>query len=570
MSLISLRLRINFVITIFMLIFGILFVQIVLSDFKRSVREEMETGNRITIQLIENFLVNSLQEKQDLRSKLINFLNATGRIRANDIKVVDENDLIIYESPKSNYKAGRYAPDWYSNLVTPSIDEVRLNFLNLTIFITPESSRSVLDSWDELKLLVKVFFIFYLILTISLFWLLGKWLRPIKIITETMTKVNEKGFDIKLPDFVIPDFQKISTGFNTMTNQLESLVKDQEVLGLIAHQSSEAIIMIDNDKNITFWNHSAEKLFSVKKDDAIQSKITDLIKSFSQIKLDDDLNDLSSINQVLLYKENDKNLELSISISSLIDPNSEIKIGQVFLIRDITEINLRKQAELELNNRKKFGNIVQNKIEDERREISRELHDELGQCITAIKTISQAMMDSTDTFKEKKDISLLKKIHDIASGMYDSVHVIIKRLRPPALDHLGLIDAVDSLIDQWSIANPHVEVVRHFPSHIIDLNENVNIVIYRAVQECLTNIVKHSAATRVVIDISSDKKSLNLNIENNNSKKQTGKNQKNFSSSSGFGILGLRERVESINGRISIKSDENNYILSVQIPISQL
>ena len=79
----------------------------------------METGNRITIQLIENFLVNSLQEKQDLRSKLINFLNATGRIRANDIKVVDENNLIIYESPKSNYKAGRYAPDWYSNLVTP-------------------------------------------------------------------------------------------------------------------------------------------------------------------------------------------------------------------------------------------------------------------------------------------------------------------------------------------------------------------------------------------------------------------------------------------------------------------
>ena len=150
-------------------------------------------------------------------------------------------------------------------MVTPNIDEVRLNFLNLTIFITPESSRSVLDSWDELKLLVKVFFIFYLILTISLFWLLGKWLRPIKTITETMTKVNEKGFDIKLPDFVIPDFQKISTGFNTMTNQLQSLVKDQEILGLIAYQSSEAIIMIDNDKNITFWNHSAEKYFQLKR-----------------------------------------------------------------------------------------------------------------------------------------------------------------------------------------------------------------------------------------------------------------------------------------------------------------
>ncbi|MEK9993934.1 MAG: hypothetical protein VW646_04155, partial [Hydrogenophilales bacterium] len=66
------------------------------------------------------------------------------------------------------------------------------------------------------------------------------------------------------------------------------------------------------------------------------------------------------------------------------------------------------------------------------------------------------------------------------------------------------------------------------------------------------------------------KKSLNLIVENNNSKNEIEKNQKNFSSSSGFGILGLKERVESINGRISIKSDENNYILSVQIPISQL
>ena len=269
-------------------------------------------------------------------------------------------------------------------------------------------------------------------------------------------------------------------------------------------------------------------------------------------------------------RTNGKNLELSISTSSLIDPNSEIKIGQVFLIRDITEINLRKQAELELNNRKKFGIIVQNKIEDERREISRELHDELGQCITAIKTISQAMMDSTDKSKEKKDISLLKKIHDIASGMYDSVHAIIKRLRPPALDHLGLIDAVDSLIDQWSIANPQVEVIKHFPIHIIELSEKVSIVVYRAVQECLTNIVKHSSATRVVIEISSNKKSLNLTIKNNNSKNSSEKNQKNFSNSSGFGILGLRERVESINGRIFIKSDKNNYILSVQIPISQL
>jgi PAS domain S-box-containing protein len=553
-----------------MLIFGILFVQIVLSDFKRSVREEMETGNRITIQLIENFLVNSLQEKQNLRSKLINFLNATGRIRANDIKVFDENNFIIYESPKSNYKAGRYAPDWYSNLVTPKIDQVRLNFLNLTIFITPESSRSVLDSWDELKLLVKVFFIFYLILTVSLFWLLGKWLRPIKTITETMTKVNEKGFDIKLPDFVIPDFQKISTGFNAMTNQLESLVKDHEVLGLITYQSSEAIIMIDNDMKITFWNYSAEKLFSVKKNDAMESKITDLIKSFSQIKFDNDLNDMSSINQVHIYKENGKNLELSISTSSLIDPNSEIKIGQVLLIRDITEINLRKQAELELNNRKKFGNIVQNKIEDERREISRELHDELGQCITAIKTISQAIIESTETSKENKEINLLKKIHDIASGMYDSVHIIIKRLRPPALDHLGLIDAIDSLIDQWSIANPHVEVIKDFPNHIIDLSEKVNIVIYRAVQECLTNIVKHSTASKVVIKISSNKKLLNLIIENNNSKYEKQKNQENFSNSSGFGILGLGERVESINGKILIKSDRNKYILSVQIPINQI
>jgi signal transduction histidine kinase len=102
------------------------------------------------------------------------------------------------------------------------------------------------------------------------------------------------------------------------------------------------------------------------------------------------------------------------------------------------------------------------------------------------------------------------------------------------------------------------------------LSEKVSIVVYRAVQECLTNIVKHSSATRVVIEISSNKKSLNLTIKNNNSKNSSEKNQKNFSNSSGFGILGLRERVESINGRIFIKSDKNNYILSVQIPISQL
>jgi signal transduction histidine kinase len=86
----------------------------------------------------------------------------------------------------------------------------------------------------------------------------------------------------------------------------------------------------------------------------------------------------------------------------------------------------------------------------------------------------------------------------------------------------------------------------------------------------LTNIVKHSTASKVVIKISSNKKLLNLIIENNNSKYEKQKNQENFSNSSGFGILGLGERVESINGKILIKSDRNKYILSVQIPINQI
>ena len=79
--------------------------------------------------------------------------------------------------------------------------------------------------------------------------------------------------------------------------------------------------------------------------------------------------------------------------------------------------------------------------------------------------------------------------------MYDSVHVIIKDSDHQVLDHLGLIDAVDSLIDNGQL-QPHVEVIRHLPTNIIQLNENVNIVIYLVVQECLTNIVKHSVATR--------------------------------------------------------------------------
>ena len=170
----GLRFRINFVITLVIVIFALAASDVLIEETRRSIREEIEAGTKVTVQLMETVIANTRANAQSgpYNQAMLSFLRHLGRVRANEIKMYDENDQLIYTSPPSHYKQGRWAPDWFNRLADPKIGEFRLNIPNGTVVIRPDASRSILDAWDDLKNFFWLVLGFFVLVNALVFWLL--------------------------------------------------------------------------------------------------------------------------------------------------------------------------------------------------------------------------------------------------------------------------------------------------------------------------------------------------------------------------------------------------------------
>ena len=138
------------------------------------------------------------------------------------------------------------------------------------------------------------------------------------------------------------------------------------------------------------------------------------------------------------------------------------------------------------------------------------------------------------------------------------VHSIIRELRPSALDHLGLEDAITELCDQHRKANPDLELQLDFGGDLNRYDEYVNITVYRVIQECLTNAAKHALANHVSVAVStglieSNVAHILIRVQDDGQGLDV-----NVSESRRFGLLGMRERVQAFNGDIKIESDRGS------------
>ncbi len=186
--------------------------------------------------------------------------------------------------------------------------------------------------------------------------------------------------------------------------------------------------------------------------------------------------------------------------------------------------------------------------EQERKYIASEIHDETGQYLTAIRMDALALQKSTPA--QANVIAV--RIASNTQHVQQSIRVLIKHLRPPALDSLGLIGAVERLINDWKKLNTQVECHIQLDTGDFVLNEDINIVAFRVVQEALTNITRHAHASEIWIAIQVIKRQevpmLQIEIRDN------GKGMASTQSTEGVGLVGMRERIESQQGSFKLMS----------------
>jgi len=136
----SLRFRINLIITLLIVVFSLVTAKIVLDDARRQIREEMEAGTKVTLQLLTTVLYSSQfvpPTENEPNGVLLGFLTQLGRVRANEIRLYARDGTLLYTSPPPVYKAGRSAPRWFTDLVAPRTQPVELAVKGGRIAITP-------------------------------------------------------------------------------------------------------------------------------------------------------------------------------------------------------------------------------------------------------------------------------------------------------------------------------------------------------------------------------------------------------------------------------------------------
>ena len=175
--------------------------------------------------------------------------------------------------------------------------------------------------------------------------------------------------------------------------------------------------------------------------------------------------------------------------------------GAVGFSVDITEQKcVEEQLVGLLNNNRRLAQKLVEVQEDERRNLARELHDELGQSITAVKSLATVM--STSTGNQYTEIrSLSNSIIDLSGRLYEVVNNIMQRLRPDIIDGLDFTEAINNCIVRSQLETIGVNCHLTIEGQINDLDEIVQVTIYRIVQECLTNITKHAMASNVTVFI---------------------------------------------------------------------
>jgi two-component system, NarL family, sensor histidine kinase UhpB len=182
----TLRVRINLVITLVTAAFTVAMVHVIVNDVRSSVREEIESTTRVAVQLVEAVVGGVYLEPGpgERTETLLALLRRVGHVRANDIRFYDPGGTLLYQSPPSTYRSGKRAPEWFSALVHPEIPEARLTLPGGAIVVTPDASRSIIEAWDDLKGFALLALAFLVLVNAAVFWLLERALRPLPQILE--------------------------------------------------------------------------------------------------------------------------------------------------------------------------------------------------------------------------------------------------------------------------------------------------------------------------------------------------------------------------------------------------
>ena len=429
----TLSVRLNLVIVLILALLLVVGSVAIILTARKSIAQEIDSSVNLSLELLAAASATTdAANQRALQLALVERLATLDEIRHLEIALLGSDGLPIAPlMPDQPLAASSSAPRWFVRLVTPPSVEYRHRLSagpggGSEIAIRPNPADEIDEAWAESRTSLLLLLLFAALVIALVYVVIGRALRPVEQITKALGGIERGDYSARLPDFQLPEFGRISGGFNAMVSELAR--KDDETRRL------------------------SQRALSIQ--------------------------------------------------------------------------------------------------EGERRHLAQELHDELGQSVSAIKALAVSIRQAreADAAQTKESAGTIASICD---HVYDSVRGMMRRLRPAVLDELGLVTAISRTVDEWNVHHGEVSCRFEVEGKLDDTDEELSINVYRIVQECLTNAARHAKATEVEVKLARKEQHagearLSLEVIDNG----IGFNPKR--TPYGLGLLGIRERVRSLDGEMSI------------------
>lgn len=355
------------------------------------------------------------------------------------------------------------------------------------------------------------------------------------------------------------------------TESVPHPLSQARLLGII-RSSMEAIITIDENQRVVMFNPMAERLFGCPASDALGASLERFVperfraahathvRQFGVTGVSD--RQMGGRRVLYGLRANGDEFPIEASISQFDDENGKL---YTVMLRDITP---RLEAERALQRsheelRELSANLLSIR-EEEKSRIARELHDDLGQQLTALKMDVSSLELAPGTDADAR--AQLRGMQRLIDATVASMRRIAADLRPVMLDDLGLVPAIEWLVNDFT--NRYgIQVQSRIDGMLTDFSRDSSTAIFRIVQEALTNVARHSNASHVELELRHEADWCVVRITDDGQ----GANQRADARQKSFGLIGIRERVHQLNGSVSIETAVGQgFAMSVTLPLVSL
>jgi PAS domain S-box-containing protein len=333
--------------------------------------------------------------------------------------------------------------------------------------------------------------------------------------------------------------------------ETEALLREEQLRLIVESATDYAIFSIDDKGRVTSWNTGAQNTFGYTRDE-MMGQLTDILfipedrrRKVPQLEMKTALDKGRSEDERWHLRKDGTQFFASGVMQPL---RSDGVLGFVKICRDQTD---KLEAQTAIRERGMLKRLVEAQ-EEERQRIARDLHDNMGQHLTALRLKLEGL--KANYAAEPAMMKAIDETQAQAKRVDDEVSFMTWELRPTALDNLGLKNALGNFVKEWS-KNYGVDAEFHSArSRRTRLTPEAEINLYRIAQEALNNVVKHAKASKADVMLEYGQESVVLVIEDNGQGFDVKAAERTSKKSKRLGLVGMRERAALLGGTLEIES----------------